>query len=310
MAFNLALGRFALAAKPSQKHKLDKTKDAASHAHIAPVLGIVATTTPGPLVSCVALLLNQGGSGSCTAHGFVGSLNTRCKYAKQEPSFLGSPREVYSCTRAYERSAAAPNGPITELTDSGAELADVIASSGVFGISPIVNPPTPDGRESDIWSDVDLSGLPNPPPANVNAEPDGKQLESASSDPLSGAYTVNLQAANAVAVGVAALAAGLPLYVGFFCDTAFQNLQFGQVAQVPNTSDPNGGGHAVYLIDSRPSPTVPGTTEFLLRSSWGEWAGGMAANDGMVWVSEAFYLAMWEAWVIDEKIAPLRKAAA
>jgi len=310
MAFKLALGRFALAARRSHPDKLAKTQDAASHADIAAQMGVGATEASGPLVSCAPPTLNQGQSGSCTAHSFVAALATRCKYTKQEPSFLASPRECYACTRAWERTAAAPSGPLTALTDSGAELADVVASVAVFGVSPIVNPPTPDGRESDIWTDADVQGIPNAPPANVNLEPDGQQLEAAAADPLSGAYTIRLTASNAVSVAVAALAAGMPLYVGFFCDTAFQNLQFGQVAAAPDQSDPNGGGHAVFLIDSRPSKTVAGTVEFLLDNSWGSWAGGLADNDGMVWVSEAFFLAIWEAWVVDEKLIALRKAAA
>ena len=311
MSFNVALGKYALAAKKSHPDKLAKTRDAATHPAIAPgVASATATTSNGPLVACVPILLNQGYCSGCTWHAFTAGLATRCTCAKQPPTFLGSQKGGYAYTRAIERASVTPPGQaLPTLTDSGAELADVVVGAGTFGVSPYQGP-SPDGRNSDVWTAQDVEGMTNAPLPNVNDEPDGQQLETAASDPLSGAYTIDLTASNAVQVGVAALATGFPLYVGAFVDSAFMSLQFGQIAQAPNQNDPNGGGHAIFLIDRRPSTAVPGTTEFLLRNSWGPWAGALASNDGMVWVSQAWYLACWEIWILDEALVATQKAVA
>lgn len=310
MAFTLALGKYALAAKRSHPDKLAKTRAASSHPVIAAVIAAAAAAASSGLLSSVPARLDQGQSGACTAHSLAAALATRCTFAKLPPSFVASPRELYSCTRAWERAASTPAGTtLAALTDSGAELADVVASVAVFGVSPMQGP-TPDGRNSDVWTDADIASIPNAPPANVNNDPDGQQLEAAASDPLTGTYTIDLTASNAVATGVATLQAGFPLYCGFFCDSAFQALTFGQVAQAPNQNDPNGGGHAIFLVDFRESTAVPGTYEFLLVNSWNGWAGAVSSGDGMVWVSQAFYLAMWEAHVVDENLVTARKEAA
>jgi hypothetical protein len=304
VSFPLALGKFALAARRSDPAKLARTKPAASHPQIALALG-AADAGSNPLISYLPQRLNQGESGSCTAHAFAGAFATRAKFAGLPVSFVPSPREVYATTRAYERTLTTPAGQaLPDLTDSGADLSNVIASVGVFGIAPIAAP-TPDGRYSDIWTPADTSAQ----PSNVNLEPDGEQLEQGAYDPLSGAYTIDPASDGAVQTANAALQAGYPLYCGFFCSNNFQELQFEQVAPAPDMNDPNGGGHAVFLVGSRTSPTVSGTTELLLCNSWGAWCGALTPNDGMVWVSEAFFHAIWEIWVIDEKLAASRNAA-
>lgn len=313
MAFNRTPQGFVLAAKPSAPEKLAKTQPAENHPVIrhvfsAVLAGLIATGSP--LAQHLASLKNQGQCSGCTAHAATTCTETRNGFAQCEPSGPLSQKYFYDCTREWERGQTTPAGqPLPPLEDNGAELADVVAAAAVFGAAPFAGP-SPDGRNSDLWTAADVAGVPNAPPANVNLEADVEQLEGASNDPLSGAYTIDLTASDAVTKAVAALTAGFPLYCGFFCDTAFMNLQAFQIAQVPNQQDPNGGGHAVSIVDFRPSKTVPGTYEFLLRNSWGNWAGGNSAGDGMVWVSQAFFLAMWECWIWDEKLSIGRKAAA
>lgn len=330
--FKMALGKFALAAKRSHPDKLAKTKPAHKHPRIAlallallphlvnaqthdTVAAVIGhqvaefkATGVADLVSALPPRFDQGQSGSCTAHSFVGALATRCKYAQQPPSFVASPKQVYSCTRGLERADTTPAGQqLPDLQDQGAELADVIRAAALFGVAPMADEVTPDGRVSDVWSEADVQGLAPMPDPNVNNEPDLAQVEQAESDPLAGAYTIDLtQGATAVQTACASLDAGYPLYNGFFCDSAFQQLQANDVAQVPNTSDQSGGGHAVFFVAHRDSEKVPGTKEFLLVNSWGV---GWAAQ-GCVWVSQAFFLAMWECWVIDEKLVQGMKEAA
>lgn len=313
MALPTTPAGFVLAARRSHPDKLAKTQPAHTHPEIAPRITAAAFALASAVMVLVAFVcarLNQGQSGACTAHSFVAALATRLGFVSQElQTIVDSPKEVYATARAWERAAGTPLGALPPLTDEGAELADVIASVAVFGVTPMVGQ-TPDGRRSDVWTTADVAGIPNAPPANVNDEPDGAQLENAAGDPLSGAYTIALSLPSAVQTAVASLQSGYTLYFGFFCDSAFQALQFGEIAQAPNTNDPNGGGHAVFLAAARPSPTVPGTVEFLLVNSWDGWAGAIAQNDGMVWVSQAFFLAGWECWVVDEKLVGTRKAAA
>jgi hypothetical protein len=313
-SFNLALGHFALAALRSHPDKLAKTRDVGSHPVIGPthaaILGSGAAPTSGPLVSSIASRKNQGQCSGCTAHALAGGIETRCAYAKCEPSFPISMHEVYSCTLGWERAAATPAGqPLPPLQDTGAELADVIASVATMGVSKFLGP-SPDGRNSDIWTAADVANIPNAPAPNVANEPDGSQLEEAASDPLAGAYTIDLTASDAVSKAVASITSGYTLYVGTFVDTAFMNLQNGQIAQPANQQDPNGGGHALYIADFRPSKTKPGELEFLVVNSWGPWAGGNEDDDGMVWASQEWLLACWECWCLDETLVPQRKAAA
>jgi len=291
VSFPLALGKYQLAAKRSHPSKLALTRPATSHPLIRARLGNPANSSG--LQPFLPERLDQGQSGSCTAHSFAGGVATRCAFAKVAPSFVPSPLEIYATTRAVERAVATSVGALPPLTDSGAELADVILSVSTFGVAPI-KAPTPDGRNSDIWTSADTAAQ----PPNVNNDPVAMDLESAAPDVLAGAYTIDLTAPSAVQTAVAALSSGLPLYCGFFVDTAFGQLQAGQIAKAPNTNDPNGGGHAIFLADFRPSASAPGTTEMLLVNSWG--AGW--CDNGTVWVSQAWFLAAWEAWPLSEEL--------
>lgn len=316
--FSTALGVYALAAKRSAPEKLAKTQDLRKHSIIGPLVGMYLTALAGGvspgngtlLVPFIGKRKDQGRCSGCTSFSFCGALETRCAYAKQEPSFPLSEREVYACTREWARGQATPAGfALTALTDDGAELGDVLASVAVFGVTKFAGP-SPDGRNSDIWTASDVASLSPVPAANVNDEADGEQLESAASDPLSGAYTIDVTSADAVAKALAALSAGYPLYVATFVDSAFMSLTFGQIAQAPNQQDPSGGGHALYIAGFRESSAVPGTYEWLVCNSWGSWAGALSAGDGMVWASQSWLLACWEIWCVDETLVPARKAVA
>jgi hypothetical protein len=252
-------------------------------AHLHPdIAALLATTLPTgcSLSAWQPPVMDQGPTGSCTAHSLAGALSTACTKAGKPIGFVPSPREGYACTRAIERAAMTmPGVALPELTDSGAELADALASSANFGVCAI-EAPTSDGRYSDVE------------PANVNAEPSFAQLEAAATSLVTGAYRLDLTAANASDVAAAALVAGFPLYVGFYVDSAFENMGPSDVAGAPNESDPNGGGHATYLCGYRTSAS--GAREFRLQNSWGDWCDG-----GSCWVSVAWLRAAWEMWVCD-----------
>ena len=288
---------FFKGAKKSQPHKLASKKAGASHPVIAVMLAAASIPASCDLAPYEPARLDQGQSGSCTAHSFSGSTSTACRKAGIVLGFEPSPRETYATTRGIERAAATPAGtPLPALTDSGAEPADVFTAGSTFGTSPMLGP-TPDGRNSDIWTAADTTAQPE----NVNNEPDGNQLQTAGTSIVTGEYAIDPTAANVSDVVAAAIASGFPVYVAFFCDSAFEQLQVGQIAQPPNTNDPNGGGHAVYL--SGYTTNADGTRTFILSNSWGTgWC-----DNGRCLVSEAWLKATWELYVMDVQV---QKAAA
>ena len=89
----------------------------------------------------------------------------------------------------------------------------------------------------------------------------------------------------------AAIASGFPVFVGFFVDSAFEQLSPGQVAPAPNENDPNGGGHAVYLSAFK---RVNGKRLFTLTNSWGNWC-----DNGQCLVGDEWLAKVWDLLVMD-----------
>lgn len=232
-------------------------------------------------------VFDQGATSSCTAHSASGAIYTALQAAKTPLPFLPSPREIYAATRAIERAAANPKS-LPPLTDSGAEMADVATALAKYGVCAMGE--TVDGRESDVGA------------ANINSDPDVMALAAAGKNLLAGEYVIDPTAANASALAAAALEAGLPLWAGFFCDSAFEVIQPGQIAGAPNESDPNGGGHAVYLTGY--TTTAIGRV-FTLRNSWS--AGW--CNAGSCLVSEAWLADVWALYPMAVALAPAKEAA-
>jgi len=284
---------FSKGARRSHPSKLVSKKAAAAHPVIAAILATAATIAAScDLAPFEPTRLDQGQSGSCTAHSFSGSTSTACRKAGTVLGFEPSPRETYAATRGIERANSTPAGQsLPALTDSGAEPADVMNAGLIFGTSPMMGP-TPDGRNSDIWTDQDTTAQ----PANVNNEPDGNQLQVAGTTLITGEYMIDATAPNVSDLVAAAISAGFPVYTCFFCDSAFEQLTAGQIAQAPNQSDPSGGGHATYL--SGYTTNADGTRTFIMTNSWGtSWC-----DNGRCLVSEAWLKAVWEMYVIDVSV--------
>jgi hypothetical protein len=183
------------------------------------------------------------------------------------------------------------------LQDDGRELADEITglmSCGAAAIGTDSQCPTPDGRYSDVWSDADVANLSPVPDANVTAEPDLQALQASAYDVLSGAYTVTLSDANSGAQCAAALDSGFALYIGFSCGMAFQQLGPNDIAQPTPANDNSAGGHSIIIVSYRIN--AAGQYEWLIRNSWG---AGWADNGG-VWCSDTWRLAVWECWCLNE----------
>lgn len=260
------------AATPAHEHPVIKARLAAHLDGSAPLPASVDLSSHWPSI------LDQNSTGSCTAHAIACAVTTSLGAAGKPLGFVPSPLSTYAATRARERATAAGVGDLPALTDSGAEIADVITVLAEDGVRPM-KAPSPGGFNSDVDS------------TNVLAEPDVQGLEVAAEKVLAGPYSCDPAAANASDVLAASLASGIAIDIAFECDDAFQALTSGQVAQAP-VDAPDDGGHSTALTGYVTNPD--GTRNFWLTNSWTEqWATG-----GRVLVSPAFIAAMWEAWCI------------
>lgn len=258
--------------KPSTPAKVAHRVSFAGHPAAAAPL-----TASADLGAYTPARLDQTRTGSCTAHSFGCSCYTALAAAGSPLGFVPSPKTTYACTRAIERSAVTPSGNLPALQDTGAELQDVATIASSIGVKPMV-PPTPEGANSDVWS------------GNVNDEPDLTDVEQAAAVLLTGEYKIDPSDPKAPQLVAAAIQAGIPVWIATFVDTAFEQLGPNDIAQAPNTDDPNGGGHAIYLSAFRTN--AQGEIEFRIENSWGtSWA-----DNGAVWASTAWLKSVWEAW--------------
>jgi hypothetical protein len=271
--------------KRSTPSKVAHRLRAEDHPEIAAALA-AGPKGSGDLRACLpATVFDQGQSGTCFAHSFAACAYGAQAQAGKPLAFVPSPLFVASCTYSDVRKAATPdNAPLPVLTDTGAELQDAANAGARWGVAPLGK--LEGGRYSDV---------PGDPPNNVFPEPDYQQALLAGSDIVTGEYSITSNA-EAPKVAAASLDAGYLLWVGFFCDSAFQALKPGDVAQAPDQNDPQGGGHAVLLCGYRTA--ADGSFEFLLRNSWGAgWCDG-----GYCWVSTAWLVAAWDCWPFTAKV--------
>lgn len=222
--------------------------------------------------------LDQGETESCTAHATAGAIwNVWAGPNKGTGNiFLPSPDQVFKVSRALERGAGlAFGGTLRALTDTGVALSTVSNAISKFGVCAFGTPAT-DGRHSDV------------DPATVNQEPDTLRLVQAHRTLVTGEYRIDPADPRVIDLLAASLEAGHPVVMGFFADSAFMASDGTSIMGIPNENDPNGGGHAVYLVAYKTNPD--GSRVFTLTNSWGlSWG-----NAGRVQVSETFLRAAWD----------------
>jgi hypothetical protein len=188
--------------------------------------------------------LDQGQTGSCTGHGTAQAIYIAHAAAGKPIPFFPSPRVAYGIVRVLE---LARSGDV--LTDIGAMPSDLITVVNKWGIAPIgfdSQCPTPDGRESDIWSSADVQGGQR---ENVNDKPSLLDLETAGLRLDTKVARVDEGTVDFGAQIQTLLENKCSLGVGIFVDTTnFMgwNPAKGPITQI-NVNDPQGGGHWLDL---------------------------------------------------------------
>lgn len=269
------------AATPAHEHPLIKARLAA---HVSGASPLPDTFDLGGYWPSI---LDQNQTGSCTAHAIACSLYTSLAAQGRPLGFIPSPKAIYAAVRALEARNALIQSPAV-LTDSGANLADIMSVLAGIGVKPMVAP-SPLGFNSD----VDTS--------NVLDEPQIQDLESSGQKLITGPYSVDMSASNLSDVLASSLASNMAIDNCFECDDPFQGLQSGGIALAP-VDAPDDGGHSTaltgYVTATAEQAAIYGGAVgdrlFWLTNSWSAgWATG-----GRVLVSPGFVKAIWECWPI------------
>jgi len=233
--------------------------------HVSLLLGArygSATPDAVDLEPLAPAVMSQGSTSACTGHGTSVAIAIATKGALP---FVASPRGIYGVARAVDRQS-----PIDGMTDSGAMPDQVIRGLSAWGVRPIAAP-TSDGRYSDCE------------PANVNDEPTLGEIESSSHALVVGSHAITAGGTARTTEIREALAAGYPVCCGTFADAAFDNWRAGDAPMgVPDTSDPNGGGHWICIVGY--VTASDGSTTWKVRNSWSSAWG----DSGNFYASEAW----------------------
>jgi hypothetical protein len=268
--------------KPSDPAKIAASPKAHEHPPIAERLGAPATL---PLATNnIAKLVarkNQGASEACTAHSLSALISTVCALA-------GVPCVEPSEHVLYTRSGRIEVGPDGELQDDGRQMLDVWKAFLNDGLAP--QGTSPDGRNSDVWTQADLeaAGLSGPAP-NVCETISAEHLaEAHKCRPALTLFPIDAIAADVELQVKSVLAVGHLVWDGGYVGSAYQALTAGQIAQPDPPGDPTAAGHAEFYLDYRTQPD--GSVEYLKVNSWGDSWG----TNGMTWCSAAELRAQFE----------------
>ena len=211
---------------------------------------------------------NQGFSESCTAHALVKGIEIITG------GFLGSEHVLYSMTGLLEGDSG----------DVGRACMDTMQVARTSGICPFEGM-SPDGRNSDVWTDQDTAAV----PPNVTTPATADEIAGAARHviPL-GEHTILPSAPNRSDLVVASLAAGCPIYLGTVVGQNFFNDGGGMVIGPDPENDPQAGGHALLIVGHRTNPN--GVRNFKVENSWGE----LWDDAGECWASEEWVAACYE----------------
>jgi hypothetical protein len=228
------------------------------------------------LTGLIAAVKDQGQVGSCVEHSGSGATESQFALDGDPLGFVPSEDIGYKGARSIDRARANPTGGLPPLTDSGSMTTDYESWIATFGVAPRWRPSTPNGRNSDC--DLDT----------VNDDIDLAAVESAGTLLAPGPYAIDPRASDAEALVQAALSANIVVRVDAFVDTSFEQWSAGSTPiPAPNENDPNGGGHAIYIV-------AWNVGQYVIRNSWGtSWGASGDAIVSSAWIQAAWGLYPW-----------------
>lgn len=204
--------------------------------------------------------LDQNRTSSCVGHATACALATSFARAGAPLGFVPSPHSIYQLALCIDRP-----DPSVPLVDAGSMPNQAMRGLTEWGIRPM-RAPSPQGYNSDC------------DPSNVTDEPKLADLEQDATAVIVGQYEIS-----SATEAAQALAAGYAVTVASFVDTAFEELGPNSPPyDMPDETDPNGGGHYLFLVGYR---HVAGKLQFRVQNSWGttQWGDG-----GRCWVTTNF----------------------
>jgi hypothetical protein len=252
-------------------------------AHLHPAIG-TAMAAPPALYSDLTPYLSprkdQGQTGTCSCHALSTGAYAAQKLAGIQTPLDASPHVLYSVSGRIEVGHTGP------LWDNGRQLVDVLEAARTVGLAPQQGP-TPDGRNSDVWSDADTGGT---PPGNVCVDATPAELGAANLHEFDfGHHTIDPTAADVEAQVIATLTAQVPapILLGTLVGQQFEAAGPGTIVE-PAGDDSTAGGHALLIVGHR--TLADGTRQFRVCNSWsGSWG-----ESGEIWASSAWLRACWE----------------
>lgn len=209
--------------------------------------------------------IDQNGVGSCTASATAHGLCVAFTHAGKPLPFVPSPKSIYAIDRTYELPSAD-----AALSDTGAMPADAMRAINEFGIRAMQSP-SPQGYNSDC------------DPSNCNEKESLVELEADQKTLVVGQHRINEASDTFITQVQQAIAAGAPVCLGIFVDTAFEDWDPSQEPlSTVNLADENGGGH--FICCDAYETRADGTIVFTLWNTWSDSFG----DNGHIYVTDAW----------------------
>jgi Papain family cysteine protease len=222
-------------------------------------------------------LFDQGQAGSCWGHAQPRGIVITLESAGTPLGFVPSMDALYRAVRALQRAQSGSRD--VPLDDAGSDPIIGMQAMSLFGVQPMKVQQTSDGR----YSDCEVA------PALLNAEMNLAEVEKESTHLLVGEYMITAPSGAGRVLQVRqALAAGLGITAGFFCDMGFENWNAGDppYGAPLDSNDPQGGGHDVHIDGYEMQPN--GSCVFLVANSWStSWGDAGRIRVTEAWLNDA-----------------------
>lgn len=259
----------------------DRSKDPSIRHHLGASLGAPKEAS---LAGFVQHVKDQYGSSECT--GFAFGMAAHVRLLKLCQDVGGDPTKIpWVSTQAIYTSGRALDLPSTSdtLSDDGAAPSQVVRGMATQGI-PADSVWPPGGFEAAYNDPAD------PEHDFLNAVPDLKELQAASTFVLQGYFRIDEGTTQTVEDVKQALAAGYPVCVGVNVDQAFED-QGGKTPVGPCGPHPL-GGHMLCVVGYKTD--AKGNVAFRVVNSWGPaWADG-----GFFWATAAWLMSASDVYAI------------